>query len=187
MSDMIMRCIKPGMLTLVQDMGRVPYRHMGVPQGGAMDRTSARNANLLVGNAPDTPLLEITIIGPKLEFDNACNIAITGANISPTLNGVPIDNNKLIKIPSGAKVSFGRLVTGCRCYLAVGGHWQVDKWLGSASAFTARPAFTPQGTLQSGFEIVITQRAKDNFTDMAIRPLEVSSKHIVRVMKGVRS
>lgn len=41
---------QPGLLTTVQDQGRIGYYHVGIPQGGAMDQESAQAANKLVGN-----------------------------------------------------------------------------------------------------------------------------------------
>ena len=43
---------KPGMMTTVQDLGRVGYQGLGVPVAGPMDPYSHRLANQILGNAP---------------------------------------------------------------------------------------------------------------------------------------
>ena len=70
-----------GMLTTVQDLGRHGVSSTGVTEGGAMDKFALGLANLLVGNAPNEPALEITLAGPELEFSHDALIAITGAEI----------------------------------------------------------------------------------------------------------
>ena len=50
--------VEPGALTSVQTAGgRLGWRHLGVPVGGAVDPWSARLANRLVDNPDDAPLL----------------------------------------------------------------------------------------------------------------------------------
>ena len=71
--------IKPGMLTTVQDAGRWGFQSRGVPVAGPMDPVSHRLANALVGNDRDAALLEVTLLGPELEFDDERLVAVTGA------------------------------------------------------------------------------------------------------------
>ena len=44
-----------------------------------MDTFSHRLANLLVGNAADAATLEITLLGPELEFEVPAIVAVCGA------------------------------------------------------------------------------------------------------------
>ena len=46
--------LKPGAMTLVQDLGRTGYAHLGVTGSGAADRGSLRLANRLLGNPEGT-------------------------------------------------------------------------------------------------------------------------------------
>ncbi len=48
---MAIAVLTPGPLTTVQDAGRFGARAWGVPQAGALDGRSFREANALVGNA----------------------------------------------------------------------------------------------------------------------------------------
>ncbi len=54
--------VKPGMLSLLQDRGRVGFQRFGVPVSGAMDAWSHRVANVLVGNSDQEATLEVTLI-----------------------------------------------------------------------------------------------------------------------------
>src|SRR5262249_36294398 len=71
--------IKPGMLTTIQDEGRWGLQAHGVPVAGPMDPVSHRLANALVGNDRGAATLEITLVGPELEFDDERIVAVTGA------------------------------------------------------------------------------------------------------------
>lgn len=127
-------CHRPGLQTLIQDHGRVGFQAFGVPVSGVMDSTSAHLANWLVGNSPDTPLLEIALSGPSVQLDGRCQMAITGADLSPTIDGLPVAMYQTIDVREGSMLSFGRLRSGCRAYVAIGGEWEVQGWLGSKSA-----------------------------------------------------
>ena len=52
------RVDSPGMFTTVQDLGRPGYYHLGIPESGAMDKSSLAAANLLVGNPEGAAALE---------------------------------------------------------------------------------------------------------------------------------
>ena len=147
---------KPGLQTLIQDQGRVGGMAFGVPMSGAMDRTAAKMANWLVGNALASPVLEITFMGPKIELKGSGQIAITGANISPLLDGQPIPMYETIAITKSSILNFGRLQNGCRAYLSVGGTWQIASWMGSSSAMVnGGIAITPQSFIKKGSKLSV--------------------------------
>src|SRR5260221_8242318 len=85
--------LKAGMLTTVQDEGRWGYQARGVPVAGPMDLYSHRVANALVGNSRSCAALEITLLGPELEFGDERVVAITGAEFDVTLDGRPAPRN----------------------------------------------------------------------------------------------
>ena len=53
----MIKVLKPGLATSIQDLGREGYYHLGIPPSGAMDSYALRAANLLVGNAPGAAAL----------------------------------------------------------------------------------------------------------------------------------
>ena len=82
--------LNPGLLTTVQDMGRVGYQQFGVSVSGVMDPRAASIANILADNPEDEAVLECTMLGPHLRFDQDNCIAITGGDLGPTLDGQPV-------------------------------------------------------------------------------------------------
>ncbi|MGE8081012.1 biotin-dependent carboxyltransferase family protein [Peribacillus loiseleuriae] len=131
----MIKIIKPGLLTTVQDLGRYGSQKYGVIVSGAMDQLSHRIANLLVGNEENEPTLEITLIGPVIEFTETALISLTGGNLSPKINGCSIDLWRPILVNKGSILSFGPCKTGCRAYLAVAGGFQVTTVMDSASTY----------------------------------------------------
>jgi urea carboxylase len=127
-----------GVMTTIQDYpGRIGYWAVGVPPSGPMDHLGFRFANKLVGNAQGVAGLEITLIGPKLKFNTAAVIAITGAPIEATLDGLPIAMWQSLKVNAGSVLKLGKIIgAGCRSYLAVKGGFDVPDYLGSKSTFT---------------------------------------------------
>lgn len=131
MSDAVIYVIKPGLQTTVQDLGRWGHQAFGVPVAGPMDTFSHRLANLLVGNAGDAATLEITLIGPELEFGGDATIAICGADFEVRINSQPVPMCVSIGITRGSRLVFGRRRAGARAYLAVRGGLQTPQVLGS--------------------------------------------------------
>lgn len=126
--------IRPGLYTTIQDNGRLGCQDQGIPQGGYMDVESANLANWLVANPRSYPVLELTMMGPTIQFEGACQIALTGADMGATINGLATKMNQTINIKNQDILGFGQLKRGLRTYLAVRGTWQLSKWLNSYSA-----------------------------------------------------
>jgi len=131
----MLKVIKAGLWTSVQDLGRIGYRHFGIPVAGVMDARSARLANLLLNNSVDAAVLEITMMGPELEFTQSTRISLTGADISPQLNGQACAMNKVIEISIGDQLKFGSLNYGLRTYLAIEQGFQTSQIMGSRSSY----------------------------------------------------
>ena len=123
--------IKPGILTTVQDEGRWGYQSHGVPVAGPMDAFSHRLANALVGNPRDAAVLEITLLGPELEFQSERVIAICGAEFTVTMDEKPLKSNVAVLAAAGSRLKFGARVRGARAYLAIAGGIDVPPVLGS--------------------------------------------------------
>jgi antagonist of KipI len=131
MSSLVVR--SPGLLTTVQDLGRNGYGAIGVSPAGAADPVALRLANLLVGNQPGAAALEMTLLGGSYVFPKGGFIAITGANLNPTLDGRELEMWATISVPRGAELTLGSTKNYARSYLAVAGGINVKPFLGSAS------------------------------------------------------
>lgn len=132
---MTIKVITGGMQTTVQDLGRVGHQAQGVPVGGAMDRVALRIANLLVGNEDNCAALEATIMGPALRFDTDTLVALAGADLEATIEGVSVPLWHPVWAERGTTLRFGHAVEGCRTYIAVGGGIDVPLTFGSRSTY----------------------------------------------------
>ena len=85
----MLKFIRAGMYTSVQDGGRGGQRQWGISRCGALDKPAMTIANLLVGNAPEAAALEITLGQIDVQFSRHCWFALTGAACEATLDGAP--------------------------------------------------------------------------------------------------
>lgn len=127
--------LHPGMLTTIQDQGRTGYQQFGVPVSGAVDPRSAAVANILAGNEEGEAVLECTVMGPQLRFDEPAVIAIAGADLGPTLDGVPMDNYRAVRVGAGQVLRFTGPRCGCRAFIAVAGGLDIPEVMGSRSTY----------------------------------------------------
>ena len=126
----MIRVLRPGLQTSVQDQGRHGLQHIGLCPGGAMDPVALALANALVGNPPNDAALEITVIGPELEFESETLIAVCGAEFQGTF-----PHNRPVLVPAGGRFNVGRAARGARAYLAVAGGFDIAPVLGSRSTY----------------------------------------------------
>lgn len=131
----MIKVLKPGLATSVQDAGREGYYHLGIPPSGALDQFALRAANLLVGNAPTAALLECTLLGPQLEFQRDALVAVCGARMTPRLDGKEMPLDAAFRVRAGQVLGFDYLKAGARGYLAIEGGIAVPEVLGSRSTY----------------------------------------------------
>ncbi|WP_145414402.1 biotin-dependent carboxyltransferase family protein [Paenibacillus xylanexedens] len=130
---MSIQVIRPGLLTTVQDEGRIGYRRYGVPVGGSMDMFAARAANILVGNSRHDAVLEITMSGPELKMQTNQLISLCGADLSATVDRQPVPLWRPVLLRAGSVLKFGACRHGLRAYLAFAGGIDVPEVMGSRS------------------------------------------------------
>ena len=132
---MRIRIIKSGLLSTIQDMGRWAYLSQGVPISGAMDTLSARIANLAVGNASHTAVIELTYADAEFQTETDVLIAYSGDGALLKVGSLQLPPDRPLFIPSGTRIQFTNNPTGSRTYLAVAGGWDVAEVLGSSSTY----------------------------------------------------
>lgn len=163
----LIEVIKPGMLTTIQDRGRLSFQKYGISACGAMDALSFRLANILVGNEENEAALEVTLVGPHLKFLADGMIAITGADLSPTINGVKVPLWKTIKVFEGDILRFGVSKDGsCRAYIAAGGGIDVPLVMGSRSTFTRGSFGGLEGRALAAGDILSIQASRSRSLSM---------------------
>ncbi|MGI6126447.1 MAG: biotin-dependent carboxyltransferase family protein [Planifilum sp.] len=130
-----MEVLQPGLLTTVQDLGRVGFQHTGMVAAGAMDAFSLQVANCLVGNRRGAAGLEMTMTGPELKALEDLVIALCGADLGATVDGVPLPMWKSVVLERGSILRFRGSRRGVRAYLAVAGGICGEDVMGSKSTY----------------------------------------------------
>ena len=137
----VLEVLSPGLLTTVQDTGRLGFGHLGVPRSGAADPWSLAVANALLGNPPDSAALECTLVGPELRALRNTVIAIGGADLGAVVRpaGRRLASNAAHNLAAGDVLAIAGPVVddGARAYLALPGGIHVPLVLGSRSTCLA--------------------------------------------------
>jgi antagonist of KipI len=133
MSDLLVQ--EPGPLTTVQDIGRFGHLRVGIPTSGPMDRDAFVLGNRLVGNPDGAAGLECTLVGPRLELTDDRLVAVTGADVAPTLNGAAMPAWQAVPAKAGDVLRLGPARSGVRAYLAVAGGLATPPVLGSRATY----------------------------------------------------
>lgn len=153
--------LAPGLLTSIQDRGRFGFKKFGVPVSGAMDQQSSALANHLLNNDAYAAVMEITLTGPQLVFNSDALIVVTGADLSPSVNGGACPMSRLVQLSAGDILSFGAAKKGVRAYIGVKGGFQTEIVMNSFSFYSG---ITSQPLIKKGDRLSIhTSRSSDQF------------------------
>ena len=135
-----LRVVAPGLLSTIQDLGRVGYQRLGITVSGALDPLCLRAANLLVGNAPGMGALEIAYQGPTLGVE-ADSVRVAFAGGKAPIDILDGENGAGRRVPSwqsvtlrkGGVIRIGALSGSAVGYFAVEGGFDIAPVLGSQS------------------------------------------------------
>lgn len=187
----MMEVLRCGALTTIQDLGRHGLRHQGVSQSGALDPIAMQQANLLLGNAPDAAVLEISVGPLVLRFERDCAVAMSGSSFAAS-HTTPdaVTETRLLPghgaiIRSGETLTLSKpLVPGARCYLAFAGGIDVPVVMGSRSTDLNAGFGGLQGrALQAGDRLPTGPSSPYQLkSGRGIRPFAPS--HILRALPG---
>jgi biotin-dependent carboxylase-like uncharacterized protein len=135
--------LSPGLMTTLQDLGRIGQQHLGIPVSGALDPIALRIANLVVDNPPATAALEVAYQGPTLKVMAASvRLAVAGAmtpieilpcgrwpagRLIPACQSVRLERGEVLRIAAPKPSAV--------LYLAVAGGFDVPPVLGSRSTY----------------------------------------------------
>src|SRR4051812_39107363 len=111
---MALTILRAGLFTTVQDCGRWGYQALGVPVSGAMDLYAHRLANALIENPTDAATIEVTLLGPHVEFSEPTLFAVTGGEFAITLDDVRVPMNEAVHAGAGSRLRFGERIRGAR-------------------------------------------------------------------------
>ena len=128
-----LKVIEPGVLSLIQDLGRSGAALHGLSVGGPMDLHAFCWANYLLGNPANTATLEITMGNATFSAIDDVTLSLCGASLEATIDGARIGNWRSFHLLRGQTLRLGYAKSGMRTYLAVKGGFDVPKVFNSAS------------------------------------------------------
>ncbi len=179
------RIIRPGLLTVVQDLGRWGYEHWGVMVGGALDEYALRWANALVGNGDGMPALEVTAFGPELEVVEEGILGLAGADLGLAVNGGRWEPGESRWVEAGDRLRFGVRRWGFRAYLSFPGGISASRVLGSAATDLVAGVGGMQGRALRAGDVIQSANMSGAIARAPATTVRVS--HAIRVMPGVRA
>ncbi|MBQ8162150.1 MAG: 5-oxoprolinase subunit PxpB [Clostridia bacterium] len=132
-TQVCLRVLQGGFLTTVQDGGRYGHAGEGYTECGACDGELAAYCNMLCGNSPDmhAAVLEMTLTGPDLLFEEDALIAICGFGLTPFLHDLPVPLFQAVRAKKGDVLHVGSIREGNRAYLGIRGGIRTRPMLGS--------------------------------------------------------
>ena len=183
------RVNQPGLASSIQDGGRYGYYHVGIPPSGALDQYSYLAANLLVGNEENAAVIECTYMGPELAFEENTVVAVTGAEMTPKLNGQEAPRWESFQVNAGDTLSFDYLKAGAHMYIAVAGGIDVPVILGSRSTYGLGAFGGYEGRKLQVGDVLPTRPLNPNASHLRATPASLISTYgseiEVRLMLGL--
>ena len=185
----MVQVIKKGLETSVQDYpGRIGTLNLGFPPSGPMDSWSFRLANVLVDNEPGTAALECQFMGPTLKFNSDRIIAITGADMSPKIDGTPVPLWESLEVKKDQILEIAFATVGARSYIAFSGGINTTQWLGSRSTFHKAGVGGIDGKAIQDGQIIPLNKSKSvkrrKIKNSSIPVMSTNKKWLVEVVKG---
>ena len=185
----MVKVIKKGLETSVQDYpGRIGTLNLGFPPSGPMDSWSFRLANVLVENEPGAAALECQFMGPTLKFNSDRIIAITGADMSPKIDGSPVPLWESLEVKKDQVLEMAFATIGARSYIAFSGGINTTPWLGSRSTFHKAGVGGIEGKAIQEGQIIPLNKSKSvagrKIKKSSIPVMSTNKKWSVEVVKG---
>lgn len=185
-----LRVVAPGLATSIQDAGRFGYQRFGVPTAGVLDRVAMAAANTIVGNAPDTAVLEMLYLGATLEIAaESARVACAGlgASLEVTEEGATrlVPSGESVRLARDARV---RLVVGrnaMSCVLAIEGGLAVPAVMDSRSTFARAGIGGIEGrVLAAGDLLPLVREDVEARDEMRLPDLDLAIPARVRIVLG---
>jgi len=160
-----LKVIKPGIHSLIQDLGRFGYQHLGITPGGPADLHAYLWANKILTNNSNMASIEIHYGLMTLQVLTDTKIAICGAEFDVNINDKPAFNWQTHNVKAGDIIQYGGAKTGKCGYLAILGGLQTTKAYHSRSTVIRDElSETTSTALQKGQTLPITKQSKEQLT-----------------------
>lgn len=131
----VCKVVKPGILSMVQDLGRRGHYSEGIPDGGAFDSVAFKLGNMALGNSLNAAGIEVLLGGLCLEFFEKTWTAITGGDLGPKIDNNPVPMWQTLPVIPGQKLAISGRRNGLRAYLLFAGGLDVPSFMGSRSTY----------------------------------------------------
>jgi biotin-dependent carboxylase-like uncharacterized protein len=188
-----LRVISPGLMTTIQDLGRIGYQHFGVPVSGALDPVGLYAANALVDNAAGTAALEVFYMGLTLAVEaDDVRISVVGADakieILPDATakiGKRVECMRSLRLSRGEVLRIGSLSGGALLYVAVEGGFNIEPILGSVSTYMRGQIGGLNGrALVAGDRIPLRRNRASESLDLQLNGLDLTTPARFRIIPG---
>jgi antagonist of KipI len=127
--------IRPGVLSMVQDLGRRGHYSGGIPDGGVFDTVAFKLGNRLLGNPLGAAGIEVLLDGLCLKFLAKTRIAVTGADLTPKIDQDPVPMWRTLVVSPGQELIFSGRRNGLRAYVLFAGGLEVPYFMESRSTY----------------------------------------------------
>lgn len=184
-ADRALEVLATGLLTLVQDLGRVGYAAIGVGPSGAADRGAFRLGARLLAQPYTAAALEVTFGGLSVRAQGLLQLALTGAPVPAAVDGRAVGSGSPFTLYDGQVLTLGIPQAGLRTYVSVRGGVDVPPILGSRATDTLSSLGPP--AVRTG-DILPVGPAPAAFPNVDVAPLPALSGEtlVLQALRGPR-
>ncbi|ASM35252.1 allophanate hydrolase subunit 2 [Campylobacter sputorum subsp. bubulus] len=131
----MIRIKNAGLLSSIQDFGRIGFKKFGMPTAGVMDKFAYVVSQFLVQNDEFDGVIETTIVGVEIEFFEDMIICVTGAQNELFINGDKKELWKAHLVNQGDVLLLKNATNGARNYIAFSKKMSLKKINSSLSTY----------------------------------------------------
>lgn len=125
--------IQPGLLSLLQDAGRLGMHRIGLTNGGPLDPQAFAYCNRLLQNPQGSTTVEVSFGGLQLEAAVDTFICLTGAVMPLRINDREQPQWEVLPVKAGDRISLEFAEHGSRAYLGVADGFDIAPSFGSSA------------------------------------------------------
>lgn len=166
--------VRPGLYSLIVDLGSPHTRHLGIPLGGAADRQLYQLGNAILDNNLNATALEVTQTGPILAAQTAMACVFMGEWFTlQILNRGPVTPGISFQLQPGDELQIGATSKQMRGYLCVSGGFQIEQRMGSCTAWAAirtGDCLNASPSLSHRYGIRVDSESSDETAELRILP-----------------
>jgi antagonist of KipI len=138
-----------------------------------------------VGNDADAATLEVTLAGPELRIEHGAMVAVAGADLQASIDGVSTPAGVTVVCRPGSVLRFGDRRSGARAYVAFDGGIDVRPILGSRATHVGAALGGLEGrALVAGDRLPLALATSHAVRAIAPRAIRIDGGARLRVLPG---